>query len=69
MSKPKFQEKDRVKQIRGSFIYIIDEIYYDENDDELPIYSVHGLDSPSVKKMFVEDELEFIGFSNYINYN
>lgn len=67
---PKFQEKDRVKQLRGSFIYVVDEIYWGgENSEEPPVYLVHGIDSPSVKKLFREDELEFIGFSNYINYN
>ena len=66
---PKFHEKDRVMQLRGSFIYVVDEIYWDEDSNELPVYAVHGLDSPSVKKFFKEDELKFIGFSNYINYN
>ena len=39
--KPRFNEKDRVMESKGSFIYIVDGIYWEGKEEEPPIYSVH----------------------------
>lgn len=66
--KPRFNEKDRVMELKGSFIYIVDDIYWEGKEEEPPIYSVHSLDCPYVNHLFREEELELVGYSNYMNY-
>lgn len=60
--KPKYQISDRVLPLGGSYIYIVDDCYYD-NDINQYMYMVHGLDSPTTIKYFEENKLSFAGFS------
>lgn len=60
--KPKYRVKDRVRVLRQSYIYIVDDYYYDEELAQY-IYIVHGLDSISSIKHFTENELSFAGFT------
>ncbi len=59
---PRFKVTDRVKPIRGSYLYVIEEILYDE-DNGTYVYKVSGLDSPTNIKFFAETDVEFAGFS------
>ena len=60
--KPKYQLSDRVMPLGGSYIYIVDDCYYDEESEQF-IYLTHGLDSPRIHKNFPENKLSFAGFS------
>ena len=58
---PKYKVTDRIKPIRGSYLYIVEECLYDEECEKY-VYKASGLDSPSSIKFFYEDEVEFAGF-------
>ena len=57
---PKYKLKDRVKEKRGSYIYIIDD-YYEDNGNI--IYIAHSLTSNTVKKL-KETDLVFAGIKS-----
>lgn len=57
---PKYKCNDKVRPLRESFIYIIDDYYM--NDDNEIIYITH-IDSPYTKiREFKEEDLTFAGF-------
>lgn len=58
---PKFKVKDKVIPIKGSYIYVITDYYYDEELGTY-FYTTYGLDSSSYTKIFKEDEIKFIGY-------
>lgn len=59
---PRFKVTDRIKPVRGSYLYVIEEILYDE-DNGTYVYKASGLDSPTNIKFFAETDVEFAGFS------
>lgn len=58
---PKYKLKDRVRENHGSYIYIIDDYY---EDDEDIIYIVHSLTSDTMKEL-KETDLVFAGFKSF----
>lgn len=62
MKNPKYNVTDRIKPIRGSFLFVIEKCLYDEENDTWA-YQAYGLDSPSNVKIFYEDDVEFAGFT------
>lgn len=61
MIEPKYKFKDRVKEKKGSMIYVVDGYVEDEELHKL-VYQVHSL-TTDIPKAFYEDELVFAGYS------
>ena len=59
-SEPKYKLKDRVRENHGSYIYIVDDYY---EDDEDIIYITHSLTSDTRKEL-KETDLVFAGFKS-----
>ena len=61
MEDPRFKLHDRVKPFKGSSIYIVDGMIYDEQEQEY-VYQVHSLVSDT-PKVYMEHELVFAGYN------
>ena len=55
----KFKPKDKVKEFRGSFLYVVKSYYYDEESNVI-IYALESIDCPGYIKYLPEDKLQFV---------
>ena len=61
----KFKLQDKVKEPKGSFIYIVKNYYYDD-ELETTIYSLESIDSPGYIKYLSEEDLQFVSWGGSV---
>lgn len=63
MSNPKYKVRDRIRPIKESYIYIIDDYYEDEDGDI--VYVVHANTKSQKTKEVKEKDVVFAGYTFY----